>query len=64
MCALTTNVFPICQRSSQPDVASHDVSVKEMIASIYEDIASTNDKVINFALAVPDVSLAPGCQDQ
>ena len=43
---------------------SHDVSVKEMINSIYGDIASANDKVINFAMAVPDVSLIARCQDQ
>ncbi|MEQ1676157.1 MAG: PLP-dependent aminotransferase family protein [Chitinophagaceae bacterium] len=43
----------------QPDVLSHDISVKEMIASIYSDIVSDNKKVINFALAVPDVSLLP-----
>lgn len=43
----------------QPDVHTHEVSVKEMIASIYDDIAINNDKVINFALAVPDVSLLP-----
>ncbi|HUR66479.1 MAG TPA: PLP-dependent aminotransferase family protein [Chitinophagaceae bacterium] len=43
----------------QPDVLSHEVSVKEMIASIYDDIAINDDKVINFALAVPDVTLLP-----
>lgn len=43
----------------QPDVLSHEVSVKEMIASIYDDIAINNDKVINFALAVPDISILP-----
>src|SRR6185369_5093029 len=36
---------------------SHEVSVNEMIASIYGDIAA--DNVINFALAVPDPSLLP-----
>jgi DNA-binding transcriptional MocR family regulator len=46
-------------KSIQPDVLSHDVSVKEMIASIYADIATSNQKVINFALAVPDTSLLP-----
>ena len=39
---------------------SHDVSVKEMIASIYTDIAATD--VINFALAVPDTSLLPAAK--
>lgn len=43
----------------QPDVLSHEVSVKEMIANIYGDIAIHNEKVINFALAVPDPSLLP-----
>jgi DNA-binding transcriptional MocR family regulator len=42
-----------------PETFSHDVSVKEMIASIYSDIVSQNEKVINFALAVPDPSLLP-----
>lgn len=37
----------------------HDVSVKEMINSIYGDIAVHSDKVINFAIAVPDASLLP-----
>jgi len=42
---------------SQPEPFSHEVSVKEMIASIYKDIAAEN--VINLALAVPDISLLP-----
>lgn len=46
----------------QPAVLSHEVSVKEMIASIYGDIAVNNEKVINFALAVPDVSLLPAAK--
>jgi DNA-binding transcriptional MocR family regulator len=46
-------------KNIQPEALSHEVSVKEMIASIYGDIATTNDKVINFALAVPDISLLP-----
>jgi DNA-binding transcriptional MocR family regulator len=46
----------------QPDVLSHEVSVKEMIASIYGDIATYDDKVINFALAVPDISLLPAAK--
>ena len=33
-----------------------------MIASIYSDIAATNCKVINFALAVPDASLLPAAK--
>ena len=51
--------FPELPRMMQPDALSHDVSVREMIASIYADIASHNSKVINFALAVPDPSLIP-----
>src|SRR5688572_32743582 len=44
--------FPELPRLQQPNAVSHEVSVKEMIATIYSDIASTNDKVVNFALAV------------
>lgn len=51
--------FPDLPDLVQTQPLSHDVSVKEMIASIYSDIASPNDKVINFALAVPDPSLLP-----
>jgi DNA-binding transcriptional MocR family regulator len=39
------------------DPVSHDVTVKEMIGSIYHDIATPS--TINFALAVPDPSLMP-----
>jgi DNA-binding transcriptional MocR family regulator len=46
----------------QPNVLSHEVSVKEMIASIYSDIAVNNEKVINFALAVPDIALLPAAK--
>ncbi|MGH2646470.1 MAG: PLP-dependent aminotransferase family protein, partial [Ginsengibacter sp.] len=49
--------FPELPGLLQPDQLSHDVSVKEMINSIYTDIAATD--VINFALAVPDASLLP-----
>ena len=49
--------FPDLPGLLQPDQLSHDVSVKEMINSIYTDIAATD--VINFALAVPDASLLP-----
>jgi DNA-binding transcriptional MocR family regulator len=51
--------FPELPKMILHDQLSHDVSVKEMIASIYTDIASHNDKVINFALAVPDASILP-----
>jgi len=43
----------------RPDTLSHEVSVKEMIANIYGDIALHNEKVVNFALAVPHPSLLP-----
>ncbi len=49
--------FPALPQNSQPENTSHEVSVKEMIASIYKDI--TADNVINLALAVPDISLLP-----
>ena len=49
--------FPDLPALKQPEPISHEVSVKEMIASIYEDI--TADTVTNFALAVPDKSLLP-----
>ena len=54
--------FPDLPKMILPDVLSHDVSVKEMIASIYSDIASHKDKIINFAMAVPDVSLLPAAK--
>ncbi len=53
------NRFRELPKVVQPDSLSQEVSVKEMIASIYADIASHNDKVINFALAAPDASLLP-----
>ena len=49
--------FPQLPSMTLPDALSHDVSVKEMIASIYRDIVSPD--VINLALAVPDPSLLP-----
>ncbi|MGB4843148.1 MAG: PLP-dependent aminotransferase family protein [Ferruginibacter sp.] len=49
--------FPDLPNLTKPDVMSHEVSVKEMIASIYNDIAKSN--ITNFALAVPDASLLP-----
>lgn len=51
--------FPALPVVIQPDPVSHDVSVKEMIASIYADIATHGNKVINFALGAPDASLLP-----
>lgn len=52
--------FPQLPGSMQPNTISHDVSVKEMIASIYTDIAAKAG--INFALAVPDPSLLPAAK--
>jgi DNA-binding transcriptional MocR family regulator len=52
--------FPAMPKQLQPDALSHEVTVKEMIASIYTDIVSHD--VINFALAVPDISLLPAAK--
>ena len=52
--------FPDLPNTILPEVLSHDVSVKEMIESIYTDIAAKD--VINFALAVPDPSLLPAAK--
>src|SRR4029079_6951432 len=51
--------FPAFPSLMTPSPLSHDVSVKEMIASIYSDIVVPHKKVINVALAVPDPSLIP-----
>lgn len=52
--------YPAMPGQLQPAPISHDVSVKEMINSIYTDISSHD--VINFALAVPDISLLPAAK--
>ena len=52
--------FPELPRMMLPDTLSHQVSVNEMIASIYTDI--TADNPMNFALAVPDISLLPAAK--
>src|ERR1044072_8142955 len=52
--------FPDLPEPVQPDAMSHDVTVKEMIASIYNDIATTS--AMNFAMAVPDASLLQSAQ--
>ncbi len=52
--------FPELPNSIQPDTTTHEVSVTEMIASIYTDIADTNS--MNFALAVPHPSLLPSAK--
>ncbi|HZI53347.1 MAG TPA: PLP-dependent aminotransferase family protein [Chitinophagaceae bacterium] len=51
--------FPELPKVIQPDTLSHDVSVKEMINSIYSDITLHDGKVTNLAMAVPDVSILP-----
>jgi DNA-binding transcriptional MocR family regulator len=51
--------FPGLPTTQQPDALTHEVSVKEMISSIYSDIAISGKKIVNFALAVPDASLLP-----
>ena len=52
--------FPELPENLTQDTLSHDVSVKEMIASIYTDIAAGT--VTNLALAVPDASLLPAAK--
>ena len=52
--------FPELPGTTKPDVLSHDVSVKEMIKTIYTDIVATD--VLNFALAVPDPSILPAAK--
>ena len=47
-----------------PPTLSHEVTVAEMINTIYGDIAITNDRFINFALAVPDPALLPAAKLQ
>ena len=49
--------FPAIPKQVLPEPISHDVSVNEMINSIFFD--NTSDGVINFAMAVPDASLLP-----
>jgi DNA-binding transcriptional MocR family regulator len=51
--------FPGLPSMVQPDTLSHEVTVKEMISSIYGDIARHGKKIVNFAIAVPDPSLLP-----
>ena len=52
--------FPKLPDQVKPDTGSHEVSVKDMITSIYSDIVATD--VINFAIAVPDASLIPAAK--
>ncbi|MBS1921432.1 MAG: PLP-dependent aminotransferase family protein [Bacteroidetes bacterium] len=53
--------YPELPKQIMPEQVSHDVSVKEMIASIYTDIAAATN-VINLAMAVPDISLLPAAK--
>ncbi len=52
--------FPELPHLTEPSAISHEVSVKEMIASIYTDIAASG--ITNLALAVPDASLLPSAK--
>ncbi len=52
--------FPQLPDQVKPDTASHEVTIREMITSIYGDIVASG--VINFALAVPDPSLLPSAK--
>src|ERR1700694_4382524 len=52
--------FPQLPEIKQPEPVTSDVSVKDMIATVYKDITATD--VINFALAVPDVKLLPSAK--
>jgi len=52
--------FPELPNQVKQETLSHDVTVKEMIASIYGDIAAAN--ITNFALAVPDAGLLPAAK--
>jgi DNA-binding transcriptional MocR family regulator len=53
--------FPELPGQLQPESVSHDVSVRDMISTIYADIAA-HKNVINLALAVPDISLLPAAK--
>lgn len=52
--------FPALPKMIPTDSLLHEVSVKDMITSIYSDISSGD--VINFALAVPDISILPAAK--
>ena len=51
--------FPGIPTAAEHDTALHEVSVTDMIESIYKDIASTGP--MNFALAVSGCSIASCC---
>ena len=44
---------------SMPDPQRHEVSVKEMIGAVYQDVFTRDPSITNFAMAVPDTSLLP-----
>lgn len=52
--------LPALPKTAQPDAHRHAVSVKDVIAEIYSDIAA--DIKWNFARAVPDLSLLPAAK--
>lgn len=52
--------FPALPAGVRPDAKSHSVTVKDMIAEIYSDIAAPIK--YNFAMAVPDASLLPAAK--
>ncbi|MFI5185887.1 MAG: PLP-dependent aminotransferase family protein [Chitinophagales bacterium] len=52
--------FPSLPKQLQPEPVSHDVTVNEMINSIFFDLSA--DDVINFAVAVPDASILPAAK--
>jgi DNA-binding transcriptional MocR family regulator len=56
----TIKRFPSLPKQLKPSPVSHDVSVNEMINSIFFDLSA--DDVINFAVAVPDASILPAAK--
>ena len=52
--------FPQLPEIKQPEPVTSDVSVRDMIATVYKDITATD--VINFAVAIPDVTLLPAAK--
>src|SRR5258707_4108304 len=49
--------MPALPRISEPEPMTSDVSVKEMISTVFNDI--TSDDLINFSIAAPPTSLLP-----
>ena len=52
--------FPELPKMRLPEQGSAEVSVKDMIATVYRDLNSK--LLVNFAVAVPDVSLLPAAK--